>query len=393
MKGLRTSVSPSRVSILSLFPQHRKMPFLAAANDRREQFIGELRNAYTYEGLALYIGAGVSRSVGLPSWPELIRYLTVQLMVGKAHSAITDINKFDLYWEAISEFRETIQKKADTGKPILLLARAIKGEFGETLQRRVSSILYRPIQRRIDMKRRSSVRGIRGPLVRSTKLPTSPLIDAIVALARAERDVRGVQAIVNYNYDDLLEEKLREENVNCKTVLSGKERIPLRSLPSYHVHGVLPLATYIKNGGVYTKEKIGNFVFSEDEYHAEYSDAYRWSNLTQISSLGRHIGLFVGLSLEDPNIRRLIDVTHRQYPEIANYAILTRSRSLKKSGDSKDCLLQNLFEDQENKSFEGIGVRVIWVDSYDEIPSVLHSICSEDLLNKASGGHAKIRKE
>jgi hypothetical protein len=81
-------------------------------------------------------------------------------------------------------------------------------------------------------------------------------------------------------------------------------------------------------------------VFSEDEYHAEYSDPYKWSNMTQMSLLGRYPGLFVGLSLEDPNIRRLIDVTHRQYPENANYAILPRKNRLKGQTDGNDAVMR-----------------------------------------------------
>jgi hypothetical protein len=120
----------------------------------------------------------------------------------------------------------------------------------------------------------------------------------------------------------------------------------------------------------------GNFVFSEDEYHAEYSDPYKWSNMTQISLLGRYTGLFVGLSLEDPNIRRLVDVTHRQYPEGHNYAILPRKRQLSGTRDTKGCVLRNLFEQVETSSFEKIGIRVIWVDSFEDIPCVLREICT-----------------
>jgi hypothetical protein len=69
-----------------------------------------------------------------------------------------------------------------------------------------------------------------------------------------------------------------------------------------------------------------NFVFSEGEYHTEYADPYRWSNLPQSGLLGRHKGLFIGLPMQDPHLRRLLAVTHKQYPEIWNYVILTRSR-------------------------------------------------------------------
>jgi hypothetical protein len=215
------------------------------------------------------------------------------------------------------------------------------------------------------------------------QLPSSPLLDAVVALARAEREVIGVRAIVNYNFDDLLEEKLREQNVRCRTVRSGSDKLPPGTLACYHVHGVLPMQSLIK----WSKSPpnfddnnemdiIGNFVFSEDEYHTEYSDPYRWSNMTQMRLLGQYIGLFVGLSLEDPNIRRLIDVTHKQYPEQINYAILPRKEALSKGGKSKEVILRNLFEEVEASSFEKIGVRVIWVDDFKEIPVILQNIAN-----------------
>src|SRR6185436_18817278 len=103
--------------------------------------------------------------------------------------------------------------------------------------------------------------------------------------------------------------------------LSGQKPARDASLPCYHVHGVLPFRRLhdlkVEEGLdaearaaalVRIRPIIGNFVFSEDEYHTEYSDPYRWSNMTMINQLGRFSGLFVGLSLHDPNLRRLIDV-------------------------------------------------------------------------------------
>jgi hypothetical protein len=181
---------------------------------------------------------------------------------------------------------------------------------------------------------------------------------------------------------------LREESVRCVTVKSGHDRIPAGVLPSYHVHGVLSLEelpTLIKAGEIPERR----LVFSEDEYHEEYSDPYRWSNMTQMSLLGRHVGLFVGLSLEDPNIRRLIDVTHRQYPEIINYAILCRKDRNRSTRDERIKVRRNLFEEVETGSFDGIGVRVLWVDNHEETPRLLHRICDEAAqLRVAADGSA-----
>jgi SIR2-like domain len=219
----------------------------------------------------------------------------------------------------------------------------------------------------------------------------SQLFKAIVSLARAQRDVRGIQAIVNLNYDDLIEEWMREPGgIRCDTLLSGQKPARDASLPCYHVHGVLPFRRLhdlkVEEGLdaearaaalVRIRPIIGNFVFSEDEYHTEYSDPYRWSNMTMINQLGRFSGLFVGLSLQDPNLRRLIDVTHRQYPDITNYAVLTR-KTPRRAARSRQATMQDLFEKVETASFADIGVKVIWTDTYDEVPARIFEICNID---------------
>jgi hypothetical protein len=245
----------------------------------------------------------------------------------------------------------------------------------------LARLLYRNISRNIRYSLHRNTNNIKfKDSLSRFPLPSSPLLAAIVALARSERDVKGVQAIVNYNFDDIVDESLRRENVRCQTVLSGRDKVPAGTLACYHVHGVLPISDYVaslrqtsfKKGKIKVK---GNFVFSEDQYHAEYADPYKWSNMTQMSLLGRFTGLFIGLSMEDPNIRRLIDVTHSQYPEISNYAILPRRFSIASGPPSKQKVMHNLFEDVESTSFSRIGVKVIWVNDYKDIPPLILKIC------------------
>jgi SIR2-like domain len=370
----RRPTKTTRLDLLTLFPTYRKSSYKRQVEQLKCEYMEELREAYLHVGLVLYVGAGVSRSLGLPSWSELIRSLTLTMMTRKVQSAFTAIGKLrpEKYWQEIVKIQEDVEKGTDYDKPMLMMARAIKDELKDELPIAIIRTLAHHLRRSFYMVRsREDIAEMQG----RTKL--SPLMSELVSLARAERDITGVQAIVNYNYDDTLDTELRGNSVRCITVRSGKDKVPQGALPCYHVHGVLPIADY-RRTKMYpiTKKKnnYGNFVFSEDEYHAEYSDPYRWSNMTQISMLGRYTGLFVGLSLEDPNIRRLIDVTHRQYPEAHNYAILPRKKALYKSRDTKDCVLRNLFEQVETSSFEKIGVHVIWVDSYDQIPSILHEI-------------------
>lgn len=386
-KGLPAKRDPPISSDLrTVFPELRKRAYSSREADQRSALLGDLRNAYQHRGLVVYVGAGVSRSLGLPSWPELIRNLTIRMMTRRVESAIELLGGLtdEQRWRFLETVSEDLDSQEIEQKPILMLARSLKDQMGSELPRAIAAMLYRRIasryRKRGNPKYKEVVRRI--PTGEPAP-PTSPLVDAMVALARAERDSRGVQAIVNYNYDDLLEENLRHQKVQCTTVLSGSQRVPDRSLPSYHVHGLVSLrdwAAFLDSDRKKPMATRGNFVFSEDEYHAEYSDPYKWSNMTQISHLGRYIGLFVGLSMQDPNLRRLIDVTHRQYPENYNFAILPRPVSLSTSKDSKQTVLRNMFEDVEGQSFLKIGVRVIWVDSFDEIATLVRSVISNEAL-------------
>jgi len=360
------ATSPVRLD--DLFPAYSRANYDAQARARRDQLIEEVRQAYLGEGLALYVGAGASMSLNLPSWNELINSLTIAMMSRRVTSAAQTLQTLSDQERAaaLNALLIAVKEQKASPKPILMMARALKDQFGEELPQQVAAHLYGRLSLGGDflswVKRLFSSKEPRSTQpARSFQLPSSALLDALVALIRPQRNVVGVQAIINYNYDDILEERLRRDSVPCLTVLSGKQKLGRGKIPSYHVHGALPIGQYFGASGKPKKIDNGNFVFSEDEYHSEYADPYRWSNLTQIGLLGRHKGLFVGLSMQDPNLRRLIDVTHRQYPEIWNYAILQRAPKTP-TDDSKSIILKNLAEYVEEDSFQKIGVKVIWVE-------------------------------
>lgn len=379
------------ISLKDLFPETLKQSWQEEAAQLQEENIARARKAYRDRGLVLYIGAGVSCSVGLPTWWEMIRSLTVTMMTAQVDTALAALRDLSAEEMALAKLRiqEEVSQGASADKSVLIMARSIKEFFGERLPHEVAQALYRPFLKsttaRMVWMIHSTFASKTGRRFREVgeykALEESQLFAAIVQLARAQRDVRGVQAIVNFNYDDLIEEWMRANGIRCDTLLSGKEMSRDASLPCYHVHGVLPFRRINElktNGKSDLSSVIGNFVFSEDEYHTEYSDPYRWSNMTMINQLGRYSGLFVGLSLQDPNLRRLIDVTHRQYPDIVNYAILTRQTPKGDGADAKQSILRELFEKVETESFASIGVRVIWTDDFSEVPDRILDICDMD---------------
>ena len=46
----------------------------------------------------------------------------------------------------------------------------------------------------------------------------------------------------------------------------------------------------------------------EKEYHKIYQEYYNWGNVEQLQALCRSTCFFMGLSMKDPNMRRLLDI-------------------------------------------------------------------------------------
>jgi hypothetical protein len=120
----------------------------------------------------------------------------------------------------------------------------------------------------------------------------SPLIDRLSTLC-----ANGcVQAVVNYNYDSVFEESLSVKAVRFTVLTDAQQAIKRGFLPVYHVHG------YLKRGGG-PKTRI---VLAENDYHEDLVAPYSWSNLLQSSFLMRSTCVFIGTSMTDPNLRRLL---------------------------------------------------------------------------------------
>lgn len=81
--------------------------------------------------------------------------------------------------------------------------------------------------------------------------------------------------------------------------------------------------------------------------------------------------LFVGTSLEDPNLRRLLDASHREQPAKKHY-ILARSPV---AGDQnlKNPVAHAILE-VFAASYQQLGVTPIWFDNFTEIPAMIDSI-------------------
>lgn len=296
-----------------------------------DKTILELSKALKDGKLTLISGAGSSVGAGIPLWNDLLIRLLESMMkkISNDHSiSLKNANPNDF------------QKKY--GPSSLVVGKYLKSNLGNDFLKELRNALY----------------------VNNPK--TCDVIEAIIDLARPQRDGKPLDSIITFNFDSLIEENLDKNNVKYKAIYMEGMRNTSLELPIYHVHGYLP------REGIITKNN--EIVFSEESYHSQFIDPFSWSNLIQLNKLSQNTCLFLGLSVADPNLRRLLDVANRKNPSKSlNHYIIKDIPNMGNPNDTIDNLAMFLTEQDYNE----LGLNVIWVNDFKEIPKILKQIANE----------------
>ena len=88
--------------------------------------------------------------------------------------------------------------------------------------------------------------------------------------------------------------------------------------------------------------------------------------------------MFNGCSLSDPNLRRLLDVTVRGDETPRHYAFLKKNKICKKNNsqavDEKIIeIYQKIDDNIQTAYYQKLGLNIIWIDDFGEIPTILKS--------------------
>lgn len=330
--------------------------------DEREEIIRQLTDLYSSGQFSLFLGAGVSSSAGMPDWGKLLSSLFVMYLTQELDPKD---NIDDL---AINEL---VSRLNAVDEPSALMA-----------ARYLRKGLIRPEADTKDFLKAitKSLYGLRN----TDFLISSSLIKSIVTLCMPRRTGAKVRSVITYNFDDLLERQLNERSILHKCVYTQNETYDPDELPVYHVHGFLP-----EYHAGYDHLDGSTLVFSEEGYHQIYSDAYHWSNLVQLNSLRENICLMIGLSMTDPNLRRLLDIAARNIEHSKHFAFMKRLTKDRfcfeedKSSGRRNAVIQNLKSAEQflerhhflnEELMKELGVTVIWYEDYEDIPEILKRI-------------------
>lgn len=268
-----------------------------------ENVFFKAKEAIKNNKISLFLGAGVSASAGIPTWGNLLEQLCVKKGLSKLDSDIDSIIKGRFIIDEYEQQKEKMQNELNDD---------------------MNSILYANIH-------------------------SSSLIKAIADVVVKS----NVESIISYNYDDLVEQEIRKkENAKCRSIYDKSRQAKGTDIPVYHVHGL------ISQNGVNSPIVLG-----EKEYHKIYQEAYNWSNVEQLHSLCRNVCFFIGLSMNDPNLRRIMDISIDDSEfELVHFAFLRK--------------IEYDIPFME-KIMSGFGVNCIWYDNYEDLPKLLRKLIQE----------------
>ena len=258
----------------------------------------------------LFLGAGVSSSAGLPSWNKLL-----QSMIEQSSQCYNS-----------EDYSNNLNKDSDNSS-------IIKGRYIKMLYNNDDNNFVTSIKNALNVSANDSL-----------------LIRNIGNAIKTKR----INQIITYNYDDLIENELDLSGINF-TSISKSERLIGDSLPIYHVHGYIPI---IRKNSKYNPNDVR---LSEDSYHEIYKDSYHWSNVIQLYALNNSTCFFIGLSMKDPNLRRLLDISTKRGDEsIYHFAFLKRDEF------TQHKLTDNIFREME--------VQILWFEEVNELPHLINRI-------------------
>lgn len=338
--------------------------------------LGGLQWAWKQKHLVLFLGAGVSIPYGIPSWKNLV----LELLFEQVEHTRRLGNIWPHYRRALASWMTDYFDYSP-----LVLARMVERDSRKRAKKKGAPPAAESDQIFLEKLRTQLYAQCKPPRNKRTTL------QAIADLIK--RSKGNIRCVVSFNFDALLEDELEQRKIPTVSIVDGM-RYQSGPFPIIHPHGFVP-----REGQIERK----HLVFTEDDYHKLTETVFHWGLSEIVSELRHSTVLFIGLSMSDPSLRRLLDASHnsgerpphwqvqlrhqvhdheqvaaeidianraRQWGEILGYDEKKDSPEL---SDALNAVLRQA-DSYDRALFEAMGVKTIWLESYEDIPKLLAKI-------------------
>ena len=284
----------------------------------------------------LFLGSGVSVDAGAPLWDGLLKYLITQ----NNNLAPIGFNGEDYEWI-----------KKQFGHSSLIVARYLIGHSYE--EEALASVLRRIIYQRDECDYKSQV-------------------NVLSSLSSLVTKCKNIRCAITFNYDSLFEEALKAYHLN-PIPFYKKGSYKNDDFPIFHVHGFV--------GRTEEEGASKEITLSEYDYHRRYASADHWANIEIQHALNRTSCFFFGLSMTDPNLRRLIDFARSDDESDVRHFIFLKSVEFEAQKGNKNAKASRIHRQQVEDMYRNMGINVIWFDSnaenpddYSQLPNLINKI-------------------
>ncbi|KRB36147.1 SIR2 family protein [Microbacterium sp. Root180] len=331
-----------------------------------------LREAYARRGIALVLGAGVSYASGLPNWAGLMERVFADLHDGSPpYPGLEDMSAPML----ASLLEERTPFTGDSTK-----------EQRKAFAELVWNALYRDFEWTLGTK---ITHGTAAQLVeRLDKNTTLKAVSAMCVAREGDTFTRNpkVRAVVTFNLDNLLQSHSvvkycaryssalrgeRSRNLILRTVERASASSRLSKTSVYHVHGLMRFDQPLEE---LRKHAPDGLVLTEQDYFDVFNNATSMFNYSFLHLLREHTAVFVGLSMEDHNLRRLLHYSKRERVAALVAEGVTDIEEIRETVGRHVALLKQKNPEADRATedtLRPLGVHVVWVRDYPEIPEVL----------------------
>ncbi len=331
-----------------------------------DPMISELAANAKRRGLVLFLGAGVN-GTALPQWEDLLERL-----LERALSLLIDRDE----GLADPDTRKQVLKWITAEHDVYARASLVKALLGADYLSSLRELLYDSPGKDGQLDYSGVWDHLKASLKGTSK--AFAFLSAIVELCQRPE----IRAVATFNFDNLLETAMKLQvggNLNLRSAhsIAGQSasspppapRARVAPLPVYHIHGLVAV----------DPDELGcedpHVVFSRDEYLNVASKSFDWETTTPLHLLRNYCSLWLGTSLTDWNMLRLVQTAGQPGSNLPCYCLEADEGLHARNGWSEDVF--RLARRFRATLLEDAGVTVIRSGKgYDSLPDAVKQIAA-----------------